>query len=228
MFTFLIPLYYIVAKLAEEKESKSREGMKMMGLTNASYFLSWGVFHLIICLFMALIIMGMLSINVFVNSNKFLIFVMAFFYGLSLFGFSLCIVALLPTQRASATAASLLHIVTYFIVFAVRDPDTAQNVKVGMSIFPNVGMSFCIYNLFHFENDSTGLSFTNSSILFQNCTFTSSLVALIFDTFFYLFLGLYLDSVIPSQYGVAKKWYFLCTRNFWCSGRRRNRRPDNR
>jgi ATP-binding cassette subfamily A (ABC1) protein 3 len=97
MFTFLIPLYYIVSKLAEEKESKSREGMKMMGLKDSSYFLSWIVFYAVIVLFMAIIITAMLSINVFFNSNKFLIFIMAFFYGMSLFGFSVVIVAILPS-----------------------------------------------------------------------------------------------------------------------------------
>lgn len=97
MFTFLIPLYYIVSKLAEEKESKSREGMKMMGLKDSSYFLSWFVFYTTIVLFMALVMTGMLSINVFYNSNKFLVFLLAFFYGLSLFGFSVVIVAILPT-----------------------------------------------------------------------------------------------------------------------------------
>jgi ATP-binding cassette subfamily A (ABC1) protein 3 len=65
MFTFLIPLYYIVSKLAEEKESKSREGMKMMGLKDTSYFLSWIVFFFIIIVTMSLIIIGMVSFNVF-------------------------------------------------------------------------------------------------------------------------------------------------------------------
>ena len=32
MCVFLLPLYYMVSRLAEEKESKAREGMKMMGL----------------------------------------------------------------------------------------------------------------------------------------------------------------------------------------------------
>ncbi len=27
---------------------------------------------------------------------------------------------------------------------------------------------------------------------------------------FYTFLGIYLDQVVPSDYGVAKPWYFLC------------------
>ena len=32
MCVFLLPLYYMVSRLAEEKESKAREGMKIMGL----------------------------------------------------------------------------------------------------------------------------------------------------------------------------------------------------
>ena len=193
MFTFLIPLYYLVSKLAEEKESKAREGMKMMGLKDSSYFSSWFVFFLIIILIMATVIVLMVSINVFKNSSKVLIFLLALFYGLSLFGFSLVVVSILPTVRASATAATLIHIITYFAVFALRDPDNPFGLKLLMSIFPNVGMSFAIYNLYHFEADSTGLSFSNFSEMYNNTSFLSSIVMLFIDSLFYLGLGLYLD-----------------------------------
>jgi len=97
MFTFLIPLYYIVSKLAEEKESKSREGMKMMGLKDSTYFLSWMVFFFTIIVVMSVAITIMVSFNVFYYSNKFFVFILALFYGFSLFGFSIVIVAILPT-----------------------------------------------------------------------------------------------------------------------------------
>lgn len=32
MIQYLIPFYYLTSKISQEKESKSREGMKMMGL----------------------------------------------------------------------------------------------------------------------------------------------------------------------------------------------------
>jgi uncharacterized membrane protein YadS len=97
MFTFLIPLYYLVSKLAEEKESKSREGMKMMGLKDSSYFLSWYVFYFIIVAKMSTIITIAVSFNVFPHSSVILIYLLAFLYGMSLFGFSLVVVAILPT-----------------------------------------------------------------------------------------------------------------------------------
>jgi ABC-2 family transporter protein len=65
MITYLIPLFYMVSKLAEEKEGKSREGMKMMGLKDSSYFLSWWVFNLVVIVIMASIITGMSYLNLF-------------------------------------------------------------------------------------------------------------------------------------------------------------------
>lgn len=66
MFTFLIPFYYIVSKLAEEKESKAREGMKMMGLKDSIYIFSWFFFFFTMVLMMSLIIMVLLGASLFV------------------------------------------------------------------------------------------------------------------------------------------------------------------
>ena len=46
MCIFMLPLYYMITKLAEEKESKAREGMKMMGLNDKTYFVAWFIFML--------------------------------------------------------------------------------------------------------------------------------------------------------------------------------------
>ena len=36
------------------------------------------------------------------------------------------------------------------------------------------------------------------------------------DFFIYLFLGYYLQNVIPHEYGVAKPWYFIFLPSYWC------------
>jgi hypothetical protein len=51
MIIFLIPFYYLTTKIASEKESKAREGMKMMGLNDGTYFLSWYILFFVIVLF---------------------------------------------------------------------------------------------------------------------------------------------------------------------------------
>ena len=152
----------------------------------------------------------MVSINVFSLSNKLLIFCVAFFFGLSLFGFSLIVVSILPTVRGSATAATLLHLISYFAVFSLKDPDLPAALKIGMSLFPNIGMSFCIQNIYHAEANQGGLQFSNINQWYNNTTFFYSLLMLIIDTCLLTFIGLYLDQILQSQFGVPKKWYFLC------------------
>ena len=87
----------MVSKLAEEKESKSREGMKMMGLKDSTYFLSWMTTFGIVIALMSLLLTIMVSFSTFRQSNKIIFFLFNFVYGISLFGFSVVIVALLPT-----------------------------------------------------------------------------------------------------------------------------------
>ena len=52
----MLPLYYLVTKLAEEKESKIRESMKMMGLSDRSYYKAWFLFNGFIGLIISLTI----------------------------------------------------------------------------------------------------------------------------------------------------------------------------
>ena len=47
MCIYLLPLYYMVTKLAEEKESRGREGMIMMGLKHETYFIAWFFFFMV-------------------------------------------------------------------------------------------------------------------------------------------------------------------------------------
>ena len=87
MFTFLISLYYMVSKLAEEKESKSREGMKMMELKDSTYFLSCMTTFGIVIALMSLFFTKN-SFSTFRQSNKLIFFIINFIYGISSFGFS--------------------------------------------------------------------------------------------------------------------------------------------
>jgi hypothetical protein len=47
-------------------------------------------------------------------------------------------------------------------------------------------------------------------------------MSFIFDFFFYLFLGYYLQNVLPHDFGIRKPWYFLCTLSYW--GKRKKKK----
>ena len=140
MFTYLIPFYYMVSKLAEEKESKAKEGMKMMGLTDLTYFFSWLIFYLAVISIMSLVSSVLLKYNVFPASNLFLVLTYFILYGLSLFGFAVIVVALVGKRRSASTFATLLHLVTFFLSFTVKKATVPAWAKLTLSLFPNVAM----------------------------------------------------------------------------------------
>jgi len=81
---FIVPFMRNVYRLLFEKEKKIREGMKMMGMTNTSFYSSWVITYAIIYAFISLIMTLILKAQIFVKSNFFLIFLVIWFFGVVL------------------------------------------------------------------------------------------------------------------------------------------------
>ena len=58
-----------------------------------------------------------------------------------------------------------------------------------------------------------------------NYTFGFGLLALLFDLVFFSLLGLYLEKVLPKEFGERQPAWFLCKPNYWSCCRQR--RPKN-
>jgi len=126
MIIMLIPFYYLTSKISAEKESKAREGMKMMGLTDDMYFLSLFIFFLAICTVTSFIVAIMAGVWIFKNNDGSLFFFFTLFYSMSFFGTAFVIVSILPTKRSSSVAATLFHIISYYVSLAMWDPTTSS------------------------------------------------------------------------------------------------------
>jgi len=151
MIIFLIPFYYITSKIASEKESKAREGMKMMGLQDSTYFLSWFMVHFLISFLTSIIIAICSGLGIFTNISMFLFFVFCMLYSLTLYGWAFCIVSFLPTKRSSGIAATLFHIISYYLCFILQDPLTPSGLQYGMSVLPNVCMNQLVKQIFFYN-----------------------------------------------------------------------------
>lgn len=85
MIIQLIPFYYLTSKVASEKESKAKEGMKMMGLMDSTYYLAWFIFYSAISVLTAILV-TIMSFGIFHKVNKFMYFVFCLVYALNLYG----------------------------------------------------------------------------------------------------------------------------------------------
>ena len=112
LYTYLGILLYMVIQLAREREYKSREGMKMMGLEDPTYYLGWFILFFAISCYNALCFTIVYSIFL-DNINPIMIFFFLILYGQTIFGSAWIMVAILP----NLTGAVILAIVYHFLTF---------------------------------------------------------------------------------------------------------------
>lgn len=164
MSIYLLPLYYMVTKLAEEKESRAREGMIMMGLKHETYFMAWFIFLFVTVFSMSVILVLSASLRIFVQSNLLLILAMCVLYGMTMYGFSFIIVAIFPTKKSSATAASLIHLLSYYVGFMYSGMQKTLAIKLLVCLIPNATLTFMIEHLLQCEFQGSGLTMEFASL----------------------------------------------------------------
>lgn len=87
VLTYIVPVSSLIRGLVLEKETRLREGMKMMGMTNMSYNLAWIISYVILFLFIGLLVTLVTFWNMFNHSDFFLLYCMFVCFGLSCVSF---------------------------------------------------------------------------------------------------------------------------------------------
>ena len=141
LLIFIAPQYRFISLVVEEKASRAREGMKIMGLKDAPYWLSWFVYYLGVCITISLICSVILVAFVFKNSSWFFIFLFVMLYGMSIYSYSMLICSLLQRPRVASILSTLIHFISYFLVVPVADPGVSTSSKTIASFVPNIAMA---------------------------------------------------------------------------------------
>ena len=215
LLIYLAPLYRFTYNSVNEKETKIREAMKIMGLTDAPYWLSWFTYYTAINTLQSLVML-ILLLPVFEYSNKLLVFLYLWIYGMSLFGFGLFVGAFFSSGKTAAISGTMLFYLTSFLTEAVADRTISESVKNFCSIFPAVAVQLAGSNLLEFEGSGIGLNFDNASEEYLNYRFETCLYMMTISFFIFATLGLYLENVLPGAVGVRKPFYYPFTKQYWC------------
>ena len=165
----------------------------MMGLQDPTYFVAWFIFMLGIIGVMSGLLVSTASLSVFSKSDITLIFTLSVLYGMTLYGFAFIVVSIFPSKKASATAASLVHLMSYYFAFMYKGYGSTQLQKLVVSIIPNCALAFAVDHLFHCELDGSGLDWNFAAMEYENYTFFNGIAMLAFDVVLYACIGYYLD-----------------------------------
>ena len=157
-----VPVVYRTAyRIVNEKESRAKESMKMMGLKDFPYFLSWWCYYTtvntILCLLCTLVLMTL----VMTYSNGFVVFIYLWLFGQSAFGLVLTVQSLFTKSRSAAITSTIVYFGSALLGGFVRKESTPRLYKMIASISPTVAFTQGVKTLAMFETTGIGLNFSN-------------------------------------------------------------------
>ncbi|CAD6242712.1 GSCOCT00009542001.2-RA-CDS [Cotesia congregata] len=226
-FRVVIPLYmilalsqfitYLLILIVGEKEKKIKEGMKIMGLKDSIFWMSWFLIYAIFVLILsAVAVILIFTLQMFQHTHFLPIFLLVVLYSFSVIMFSFMITPFFDQSRTAGVlgnfAVTMLSFM-YFIQVFVDDPTSISFWVV--SLLSPACAALAMDKALVFDLKGEGVNFDNLWAG-PGIPFGGSLIMITLDIVLYGLLAYYLDSVIPSEYGTKRPAWFCFTPGFWC------------
>ena len=124
--------------------------MKMMGLTDSVYFLSWFIQYLVINSIFSIVNSMILRI-VFKSVNTIIIFLILWLYGMCVFAIAYFFQSLMERTRIALIFSILIYFIMYFLSLVVVSDYVSNQLKLLVSLLPPSGLQLGIQVLLEFE-----------------------------------------------------------------------------
>ena len=214
LIAYSFPLSINIYKLVKEKESGAKEGMKIMGLNEFNYFFSYFIIYFFINLIYSIFNTFTIS-EVMRFIEKVYVFLFLFLYGLVIFSLIFFFQSFLERSIISVIFSLLIYCIMYFLYLPINSNAVKREIKIIFCLlFPPISMQLGINTISNFQinynkfNKRIFMKKNNFSFFDMNILFS-------FNFILYIFLGFYLQNVIPHKLGLKKSLYFLCTKKFF-------------
>ena len=208
VLAFLYSVSQLAKRIVEEKEARLREGTMIMGLGKTAFFCSWIFTYFIQIFFTTLMITLVLKAGIITESDPTVIFALYFMFGMSTISLSTLLSSFFSKSRVTAMAVPFLYFLISIPSFALPDGTSAGTYQM-LSIFSPTAFSLGAKLLFQYEI-GTGMGWNDVTSSLDTVNMATVLSMLVFDTILYMLLTLYLDEVLPSEWGTKKHPCFCC------------------
>ncbi|KAK1318291.1 ABC transporter A family member 1 [Acorus calamus] len=220
---FLYPISRLISYSVSEKEQKIKEGLYMMGLKDEIFYLSWFITYCVQFAVSSAIITVCTMSSLFIYSDKSVVFMYFFVFGLSAVMLSFLISTFFSRAKTAVAVGTLSFLGAFFPYYTVNDPSVPMILKVLASLLSPTAFALGTVNFADYERAHVGVRWTNIWQDSSGVNFLACLGMMMLDTVLYCILGLYLDKVMPKENGVSYPWYFLFVKSFW----RKNSSPSH-
>ena len=134
---------------------------------------------------------------------------------MSFFSFCLVISALFSQSRVASTFGALVFLGAFFPYYAVFQDTVSTAQKTVACLSPPLCMGLGVTNIIQFEGAQVGVHRDNANTPLNNFDYTSTMGMLLLDFVGLIILALYLQRVVPQQYGLRLPWYFPLQPSYW-------------
>ncbi len=147
LLIWLVPYLRFVLQMTQEKETRIKETMRIMGMREAAYSGSFFIWYLItaFCISVLLTLFGALFF--FSNSDWLLLFFVYFCDGLAVFGLVNFFQSFFSSSRNAVPIAVIVYYLTNYISLAVNSPDISAGAKYAASLIPTVAVNLIARSL---------------------------------------------------------------------------------
>lgn len=214
----LVPFYMVIAfvnivtfvslNVVMEKQAHMVETLRIMGMHQFSYWASWQLTtSLIGALSCVLSTVAINFLNIFPNSNLFIIFLILFFYCLTLAPIGFVISTLISHQRVAAIVAAFGSIAISAPTFALSSLSNST-LKSILAIFSPLAMCEGLAVIMQFEVSNEGINWSNIRTMKDGFSVERSFWILALDLILYFLLAWYLYQIVPGNSGQLKHPFF--------------------
>ncbi|XP_051530802.1 cholesterol transporter ABCA5-like isoform X2 [Myxocyprinus asiaticus] len=212
---------FLIVNVAAEKEQRLKDTMGMMGLYDSAFWLSWGLLYAALVTTMSILMAVIATCTpLFSNSNFFVIFLLIFLYGISSIFFSFMLTPLFKKPKFASTVGSMLTVVFGCLsLFTVLMRDFPQSAVWLLCLLSPSAFSFGIAQVVYLEAQGHGAVF--SSLGNGPHALYVPMVMLFLDCILYLLLAIYLDQVLPGEFGTRRSVLYFLHPSYWSKRRKR-------
>jgi len=225
---FIWPLQRITKSLVEEKENRIKELMFQMSLYPTAWFAAWLAIYAMFFAVSSLLITLLTSSNIYQNSSPGIIFLFYFLFSMAIFAFGFMASSIFQKANTAATMTTIGLLGSFFGYYALNSTSTKSLRALACISAPVcVGQGAVIISTF--ESNGLGMNPETFNVEVDNIDMGTVFGMLVADFFLYIIIGLYLEKVWPSEFGVPHAPWFFLLPSYWCPGRNRNNaRQDER
>lgn len=212
---FLYPISRLISYSVFEKEQKIKDGLYMMGLKSDIFQVSWFITYTLQFAVSSGIITVITMSSLFEYSDKSLVFVYFFFFGLSAIALSFLISTFFTRAKTAVAVGTLSFLGAFFPYYTVNDPGVSMVLKAAASLLSPTAFALGSINFADYERAHVGLRWSNIWRESSGVNFLLCLSMMLFDALLYGAIGIYLDKVFPKEDHAHFSWKLILPKCLW-------------